>query len=89
MNSLENERRFESALKQTLLEALELELVGEQRGPRLIGRLKTVTRGILLQHGLDGAQVEVSAQGASVGVQVRLPAKGPRVRVIRLTIGIG
>ena len=89
MNSLENERRFELALKQTLLEALELELVGEQRGPRLIGRLKTVTRSVLLQHGLDGAQVEISPQGASVGVQVRLPAKGSRVRVIQLTIGIG
>ena len=87
MNALEKQKQFEQELSATLLDALEQEIVGEASTPALVGRVKTCIRGILYAKSVSGAKVSVTSIPNGISVQIRLPPKGPRVGIIKLSIG--
>ena len=77
----------EEALKTEIRHAIEDASIGERLDKSLLGRVKTVSRAILLRHGLKEARIHAELASEGLKVQIVLPAQGPRVGVIHLSFG--
>ena len=75
-----------AGLRAELEAALEDAVVGEPNTAALEGRIRTVTRAVLMRRGLGRARVEVRRQGAGLAVRVLLPPGAARVRELVLTL---
>jgi len=74
-------------LRAELEAALEDAVVGEPNSAALEGRVRTVTRAVLMRRGLGRSRIEVRRQGAGIAVRIVLPPGAARVREIVLTLG--
>lgn len=78
-----------AALEESLALALNNALMGDGWSRSLQYRLETVARAELRRVGLENARVKVEYAKGLIEVDVRLPPQGPRVRAIRLRLGVG
>ena len=77
----------QEALKIEIQHAIEDAAIGERLDASLIGRIKTVSRAILLRHGLKEARIQAELVREGLQVKIILPSQGPRVGVIHLSFG--
>lgn len=75
------------AVEDELDAALMNAMMGDPWGRSLQGRLETVSRAVLLRHGLGRAQVRVTGSRETVQVEVILPRTSPQVQRICLRFG--
>jgi hypothetical protein len=75
-----------NALHDQLENALFDALLGDPWGPGLEGRLRTITRSILLRHRLPEAKIRITNTPAGVEVRVLLPPAPDRVQQLRIAL---
>ena len=89
MNSLEKEQAFERALAETLRNAIEHEVMGEQNGDGLLGRVETHLRRLHYPNGPGSTEIYLETTDEGLLVSLTLPPKAPRVGVIRFEVSSG
>jgi len=75
----------EKELHTMLLEALELEVVGEPNTPALVGRVRLMLKGALYQAGVRNPKIYIQQKNNVLQVRIQYPAGPKRVQTLQLS----